>query len=107
MRHGGASGARRGSARPHSASLLLRGCVTQEGVILAEDPIILLGVVLVALIARGGGVLGHLRLERVLVAEAEVGPVAGLVLDPLRVLDRGLQAGELALEVAIAAGLFL
>src|SRR5881275_2956835 len=76
----------------------------QDGVILAKDPIILLSVVLMALVARGDGVLGHLRLERILVAEAEVGPVAGLVLEALRVLDRGLQAGELALEVAIAAG---
>src|SRR5881397_1726165 len=80
---------------------------TQDGVVLAEDPIILLSVVLMALVARGDGVLGHLRLERILVAEAEVGPVAGLVLEALRVLDRGLQARELALEVAVAAGRFL
>ena len=60
-----------------------------------------------ALVARGDSVLGHLRLERILVAEAEVGPVAGLVLEALRVLDRGLQARELALEVAVAAGRFL
>src|SRR3954451_23935149 len=76
----------------------------QDGVILAKDPIILLSVVQMALVARGGSVLGHLRLERILVAEAEVGPVAGLVLVALRVLDRDLQARELALEVAIAAG---
>src|SRR5947209_6003030 len=88
-------------------SLRTLGRRTQDGVVLAEDPIILLSVVLMALVARGDGVLGHLRLERILVAEAEVGPVAGLVLEPLRVLDRGLQAGELALEVAIAAGRFL
>src|SRR5205823_12184201 len=79
----------------------------QDGVILAEDPIVLLSVVLMALVARGDSVLGHLRLERILVAEAEVGPVAGLVLEPLRVLDRGLQARELTLEVAVAAGRFL
>ena len=83
------------------------GAAAQDGVILAKDPIILLSVVLMALVARGGSVLGHLRLERILVAEAEVGPVAGLVLEALRVLDRGLQAGELALEVAIAAGRLL
>src|SRR6185312_5332582 len=81
------------------------GC-TQDGVVLAEHPV-RLGVVLVALVARGGSVLGRLRLERILVSEAEVGPVARLVLEALRVLDRGLQAGELALEVAIAAGRFL
>src|SRR3954467_8869088 len=56
-----------------------------------------------ALIARGRGILHHLRLERIFVAEAEVGPVAGLVCESLRVLDRGLQARELALEIAIAA----
>src|SRR5439155_26723098 len=89
------------------ALLRMRGSRAQDGVILAKDPIILLSVVLMALVARGGSVLGHLRLERVLVAEAEVGPVAGLVLEALRVLDRGLQAGELALEVAVAAGRLL
>src|SRR5215831_10642759 len=60
-----------------------------------------------ALATRGDSVLRHLRLERVLVTEAEVGPVVGLVLESLRVLDRGLQAGELALEVALAAGRLL
>src|SRR5437764_3202420 len=84
-------------------SLRMRGRRTQDGVVLAEDPIILLSVLLMALVARGDRALGHLRLERVLVAEAEVGPVAGLVLEALRVLDRDLQARELALEVAIAA----
>src|SRR3954447_10810577 len=79
----------------------------QDGVILAKDPIILLSVVLMALVARGGSVLGHLRLERILVAEAEVGPVTGLVLEAIGVLDCGLQACELALEVAIAAGRIL
>src|SRR3954470_9132891 len=88
-------------------SLRTRGRCTQDGIVLAEDPIILLSVVLMALVARGDGVLGHLRLERILVAEAEVGPAAGLVLEALGVLDRGLQARELALEVAIAAGRFL
>src|SRR5215831_2465154 len=87
---------------PRSASLLrARGRRAQDGVILAEDPV-RLGVVLMALVARGDSVLGHLLLERVLVAEAEVGPVAGLVLEALRVLDRGLQARELALEVPLA-----
>ena len=57
-----------------------------------------------ALVARGGSVLGHLRFEWILVARAETGPVAGLVLEAIGVLDRGLQACELALEVAIAAG---
>src|SRR3954466_15183840 len=57
-----------------------------------------------ALVARGSAILHHLRLERILVAEAEVGPVAGLVFEALRVLDRGLQARELALEVTISAG---
>src|ERR1043166_8264083 len=93
--------------RARSVSLRLRGCVAQDGVILAKDPIILLSVVLMALVARGDSVLGHLLLERILVAEAEVGPVPGLVLEALRVLDRGLQARELALEVAIAAGRLL
>src|SRR6478752_6240841 len=93
--------------RARSASLRLRGRRAQDGVILAKDPIILLDIVLMALVARGDSVLGHLRLERVLVAEAEIGPVAGLVLEALRVLDRGLQARELALEVAIAAGRIL
>src|SRR5262249_33942934 len=88
-------------------SLRTRGRRAQDGVILAKDPIILLSVVLMALVARGGSVLGRLRLERMLVAEAEVGPRAGLVLEALRVLDGGLQARELALEVAIAAGRFL
>src|SRR6516165_6893726 len=89
---------------PRSASLRLRGSGAQDGVILAKDPIILLSVLLMAQVARGGRVLGHHRLERILVAEAEVGPVAGLVFEALRVLDRGLQARELALEVAIPAG---
>src|SRR3954454_15770583 len=100
-------GACRGWDRPGHAlptSLRMRGRRTQDGVVLAEDPIILLSVVLMALVARGDRVLGHLRLERILVAEAEVRPVAGLVLEALRVLDRGLQARELALEVAVAAG---
>src|SRR5436305_6698695 len=88
-------------------SLRTRGRRTQDGVVLAEDPIVLLSVVLMALVARGDRVLGHLRLERILVAEAEVRPVAGLVLEALRVLDRGLQARELALEVAVAAGRIL
>src|SRR3954468_15753799 len=96
---------RPGHALP--TSLRMRGRRTQDGVVLAEDPIVLLSVVLVALVARGDSVPGHLRLERVLVAEAEVGPVARLVLEALRVLDRGLQARELALEVAVAAGRFL
>src|SRR5438309_11711092 len=82
----------------------MRGRRTQDGVIPAKDPIILLGVGLMALVARGDSVLGHLRLKRILVTEAEVGPVVGLVLEALRVLDRGLQAGELALEVAVTAG---
>src|SRR5947209_9914427 len=60
-----------------------------------------------ALVARGDSALGHRGFERVLVAEAEVGPVGGLVLEALRVLDRGLQARELALEVALAAGRLL
>src|SRR6516165_12394952 len=98
-----------GPDRPGHAvptSLRTRGRSAQDGVILAEDPV-RLGVVLVALVARAGGVLRRLLLERILVAEAEVGPVAGLVLEPLRVLDRSLQARELALEVAIAAGRIL
>jgi hypothetical protein len=57
-----------------------------------------------ALVAHRGRLHGRLRLERVLVAEVEVGPVAGLVLEALRVLDRDLQARELAHEVALAAG---
>src|SRR4051794_5241401 len=68
---------------PLPALLRMRGRRAQDGVILAKDPIILLSVVLVALVARGDSVLGHLRLERILVAEAEVGPVAGLVLEAL------------------------
>src|SRR5262245_61757001 len=56
-----------------------------------------------ALVARGDIVLGYFRLERVLVAEAEIRPIAGFVLKALRVLDRELQANELAHEVAIAA----
>src|SRR3954451_7300560 len=103
MVHPGRAGLRRAPVCITS-SLRLRGRRTQDGIILAKDPIILLSVVLMALVARGDSVLGHLRLERILVAEAEVRPVAGLVLEALRVLDRGLQAGELALEVAIAAG---
>src|SRR4030095_15605833 len=91
---------------PLPASLGTRGRCTQDGVVLAEDPV-RLGVVLVALVAGAGGVLRHLRLERILVAEAEVGPRAGLVLEALRVLDRSLQAGEVALEVALAAGRLL
>src|SRR5262245_18350611 len=97
----------RGESGPRSALLLARGRRAQYGVILAEDPVRLGGVVLMALVARGDSVLGHLLLERVLVPEAEVGPVAGLVLVALRVLDRGFQAGELALEVALAAGRLL
>src|SRR3954454_16062234 len=75
-------GACRGWDRPGHAlptSLRMRGRRTQDGVILAKDPV-RLGVVLVALVARAGGVLRRLRLERILVAEAEVGPVARLVL---------------------------
>src|SRR3954453_2207385 len=106
MPHPGRAGLRRAPVYITS-SLRFRGRRAQGGVILAEDPIILLGVGLMALVARGDSVPGHLRLERVLVAEAEVGPVAGLVLEALRVLDRGLQAREFALEVAIAAGRFL
>src|SRR5262249_39651659 len=105
MEHPGRIPARRDA--PRSVSLRLRGRRAQDGVILAKDPIIFLSVVLMALVARGDRVLGHLRLERILVAEAEVGPVAGLVLEALRVLDRGLQARELALEIAIPAGRFL
>src|SRR3954454_24417105 len=80
---GGVSGGwdRPGHAMPNS--LRTRGRRTQDGVVLAEDPIILLSVVLMALVPRGDRVLGHLRLERILVAEAEVGPVAGLVLEAL------------------------
>src|SRR5262249_8234643 len=94
-----------GRDRPrHSvpASLRMRGCRAQDWVVLGEDPV-LLGVVLVTLVARAGGFHSRLRRERVLVAEAEVGPVAGLVLEALRVLDRGVQARELALEVAVTA----
>src|SRR5262245_3418545 len=65
-----------------AAGSLLRGRRAQGGVILAKDPI-LLSVVLMALVARGDSVLRHLRLERILVAEAEVGRVAGLVLEAL------------------------
>src|SRR6516162_6600702 len=89
---------------PRSASLRARGRSAQDGVVLAEDKVRLGGIVIVALIACADGILGHLLLERVLVAEAEVGPVAGLVRESLRVLDRGLQARELALEIAIPAG---
>src|SRR5262249_31772143 len=95
---------RPGHALP--TSLRMRGRRTQDGVILAEDPV-RLGVVLVTLVARAGGVLRHLRLERILVAEAEVGPRAGLVLEALRVLDRSLQAAEVAHEVALTAGRLL
>src|SRR4051794_24466405 len=107
MSDAGSLGAGPQTGLPQSVSLRFRGRRAQGGVILAEDPIILLGVVLMALVARGDSVLGHLGLERILVAEAEVGPVAGLVLEALGVLDRGLQARELALEVAIAAGRLL
>src|SRR5262245_62449434 len=92
---------RAAAGAPRSASLRLRGRRAQDGVILAEDPV-RLSVLLMALVARGDSALGHIRLERVLVAEAEVGPVAGLVFEALRVLDRGLQARELALKVALA-----
>src|SRR6516225_10707249 len=92
---------------PRSASLRAQGGSAQDGVVLAEDKVRLGGIVIVARVACADGILGHLRLERVLVAEAEVGPVAGLVREALRVLDRGLQARELALEVASAAGRFL
>src|SRR6516165_11220231 len=102
MDHPGRIPARRDA--PRSVSLRLRGRRAQHGVFLTKDPIILLSVVLMALVARGDRVLGHLRLERILVAEAEVGPVAGLVLEALRVLDRGLQSRELALEIAMPAG---
>src|SRR5262245_33092928 len=91
---------------PRSASLRLRGSRAQDGVVLAEDPV-RFRILLMAIVARSDRALGHLCLERVLVAEAVVGPVAGLVLEALRVLDRGLQAGELALEVALAAGCLL
>src|SRR4029450_4253080 len=90
-----------------SASLRLRGRRAQAGVILAEDVVRLAGVVRMALVARGDSALGRRGFERGRVAEAEVGPVAGLVLEALRVLDRGLQARELALEVALAAGRLL
>src|SRR5262249_48264539 len=91
---------------PRSVSLRLRGRGAQDGVVLGENPV-LLGVVLVALVARTGGVLCRLFLERVLVAEAEVGPGAGLVLEAFRVLDRDIEARDVALEVAIAAGRLL
>src|SRR5262249_5028880 len=93
---------------PRSASLLrARGRRAQDGVILAEDPVRLGGAVLMALVAGGDSALGHLLLERVLVAEAEVGVVVGIVLEALRVLDRGFQAREPPLEVALAAGRLL
>src|SRR6516225_8467241 len=82
-----------GRARPghdRSASLRLRCHCAQDGVILAEDQARLLGVLVVASVARGGRVRGHFLLERVLVAEAEIAPVAGLVLEALRVLDCSL-----------------
>ena len=91
---------------PGCASLRTWGRRRQDVVVLGENPI-LLGTVLVALVAREGGAFGHLRLERVLVAEAEVGPVAGFVLEALRVLDRDRQPREVAQEVAFAAGRFL
>src|SRR5690348_10741176 len=52
--------------------LRARGGGAQDGVILAKDEV-LLSVGLVALVARGRNVPGHLPLERILVAEAEVG----------------------------------
>src|SRR5438105_2240888 len=61
----GGGGCGRVRDRPGHAlpiSLRMRGRRTQDGVVLAEDPIILLSVVLVALVARGDRVLGHLRL---------------------------------------------
>src|SRR6516225_664099 len=92
---------------PRSASLRARDGSAQDGVVLAEDKVRLGGIVIVALVACADGILGHLRLERVFMAEAEVSPVAGLVREALRVLDRGLQARELALEIALAAGRLL
>src|SRR6516164_4442683 len=97
---------RAGLRRALSASPRARSHRAQDRIILAEDPI-RLGVVLMALIARGHSVLGYLRLERVLVAEAEVGPVAGLIPEAIRVLDRDLQTRELAHEIALAAGRLL
>src|SRR5262249_34488465 len=82
MAHPGRAGLRRAPGCITS-SPRFRGRRAQGGVILAKDPIILLGVGLMALVARRDSVLGHLRLERILVAEAEVGPVAGLVLEAL------------------------
>src|SRR5215469_4235373 len=79
---------------------------THDRVILREEPVCL-RVVLVALVAREGGALCHHLLERKLVAPVEVSPIAGLVLEALRVLDRGLHAREVALEVALAAGRLL
>src|SRR5262245_59129938 len=106
MRDDASSGAPAWGA-PRSASLRVRGGGAQNGVVLAEDKVRLGGIVIVALGARGHGVFSNLLLERVLVAEAEVGPGTGLALEAFRVLDRGLQARELALEVALAAGRLL
>src|SRR5690348_6780961 len=58
----GACSGRNRLAYAPPALLRMRGCRAQDGVILAKDPIILLSVVLMALVARGGSVLGHLRL---------------------------------------------
>src|SRR5262245_9264394 len=84
----------------------MRGRCTQAGVVLAEE-VVLRGDGMVGRVARGRGLLRRSRLERILVAEAEVGPVAGLVLKSLRILDRSLQAAEVAHEVALAAGRLL
>src|SRR5437868_14277233 len=80
---------------PRCASLRTRGRRKQDVVVLGEDPI-LLGAVLVALVARDDGAFRYLNLEGVLVAEAEVGPEAGVVLEALRDLDRDRQPPEVA-----------
>src|SRR6516165_8937179 len=87
-------------------SLRTRGRCAQDGVVLAED-VILHGARLMTRVAGGGILLRGLGLERILVAEAEVGPRAGLVLEALRVLDRRLKAAKLAHEVALPAGCLL
>src|SRR6516162_3416395 len=106
MRDNATSGGAPADGAPLSASLRMRGRRTQDGVVLAKGPV-RLGVVLMALVACEGGVLGCLRLERVLVAEAEVAPVARFILEALRVLDFGFQAREVALEIAVTAGRLL
>src|SRR5215471_12120225 len=102
MRDDSSSEARGPAMPPGYASLRTWGRRRQDVVVLGENPI-LLGIVLVALVARKSGAFGHLRFERVLVAEAEVGPVAGFVLEALRVLYRDRQPREVAQEVAFAA----